>query len=40
MHLKIHFLFWVAPIDDVDVGSQKGIVCCILDVLASCIIIV
>ena len=22
MHLKIYFLFWAAPIDDVDVGSQ------------------
>ena len=22
MHLKIYFLFWAAPIDDPDVGSQ------------------
>ena len=22
MYLKIYFLFWAAPIDDVDVGSQ------------------
>ena len=22
MHLKIYFLFWATPIDDVDVGNQ------------------
>ena len=31
MHLKIYFLFWAAPIDDVDVGSQMW--CCVVVVV-------